>query len=104
MQHRPEIWQQREGQRHIIQLNTFLKPLNAWHVQQLKNAIAGNWEKMAFIERQKPSRGGRWKGNQGAPRVAWSLRFARGSAVDPDHVTAILLNSAPFTQQIRWSV
>ena len=32
-----------------------------WHVEQLKNATAGNWEKMAFIERQKQLPSGVWK-------------------------------------------
>ena len=45
-----------------------LKPLNAWHVQQLKNATAGNWEKMAFIAHQKQSQNGRWKNQYKALR------------------------------------
>ena len=38
-------------------------------LEQLKNATAGNWEKMTFIERQKQSRVGRWRRQSKAPRV-----------------------------------
>ena len=37
------------------------KPLNALPEQQLKNATAGAFQKMAFIEHQKQSQNGPWK-------------------------------------------
>ena len=65
---------------------------NDWHVEQLKNAIAGRWEKMAYIERQKQSQSGASKKPFKELHVySWSASgYARGlRGWILDHVTAI---------------
>ena len=52
--------------------------------QQLKNATAGAFQKMAFIEHQKQSQNGPWKSHSRRPRVPWSASGLLGaSRLDP---------------------
>ena len=54
-----ETWPQPAAPQPTTPPNMFSRPLNALPEQQLKNATAGAFQKMAFIEHQKQSRDGR---------------------------------------------
>ena len=105
-------WPQLAAPQPIHQPNMFSRPLNASPEQQLKNATAGAYQKMAFIEHQKQSQNGpSKKAIQGAPRVPWSglAAFARGSAgMDPGPRNKRAFIASNFQclppSRIRWSV